>query len=269
MRGRAVAGPALIALAVLFSGPGVLAADPEVQDQLFKLQKDTARLLDKLEKLEQSQGDRSTAACAETVARMDALERQFRVLEEQLLAAQRQLDETLGEVRALRRSSAQPLAPAQQPAPAGAAQLPPTSPGPVVTAPAPAGGSPNDLFNAAYADYSRRHFDLALAGFESALRVDPDGPMADDAQYWIGETLYAMNRPLDAVQAFDRLISGFAGSDKVPAAHLKKGLALLDARRTTDGAQELQMLVKRWPESAEARIAQEHMKRRGLLPAEP
>ena len=268
---------------------------PDVQDQLFKLQKDSARVLEQLDALQKKSVD-PTTACAEAATRTETLEREMRVIEEQLLATQRRLDEVLAEVRSQRPGAAPVLNPARPPegearppgggaAAAGAAgaaaasvasPAPSSSPGSpaappsaAATRPGPAtgSGSPTDLFNAADSDYSRRHYELALSGFQAAFQADPKGPMADDALYWTGETLYAMGRYSDAVGAYDTLIESFPRGEKTPAALLKKGLAQFEAKDNAAAVATLQALIRDYPNSDEARIAREHLRRRGALPA--
>ncbi|RMG49117.1 MAG: outer membrane protein assembly factor BamD [Acidobacteria bacterium] len=243
----------------------------EIHDQLFKLQKDTARLLKAVEESRAAPGGAAAASCADAAERVENLELQIHAIQEQIAATQRRLDEVLVALRTMRGTPSSawegnaggfgagsvPQAPEAGPAAAGAAEPP--------AAEAPAGGSPTDLFNGAYADYSRGKFELALAGFEAALRADPSGPLADDAQYWIGETLYAMGRYREAADAFDAVITRYPEEDKLPAAHLKKGLALFEARETAAGVGELQYVIETWPDSDEARIAREYFKRKGIV----
>src|SRR5262245_60501411 len=48
-------------------------------------------------------------------------------------------------------------------------------------------GNPDQLFAAAYADYSRANYPLALSEFTTYVESYPTSEMADNAQYWIGE----------------------------------------------------------------------------------
>lgn len=249
---------------------------PGIQDQLFKLQKDSARLLQQMDELEKALSeDRSLAACAEAASRAEALERQVKALEEQWLSTQRRLDEVLSEVRTLRPGATPVIVTPPADTGSAAAVADGTSPG--AEAPPPGGtevrpgpptgtGSPSDLFNAAYSDYSRRHYELALVGFQAAYQADPRGPMADDALYWTGETLYAMGRYVDAIGTYDALIEAFPSGEKTPAAMLKKGLAQFEARDNAAAVGTLQGLIERFPNSDEARIAREHLRRRGIVP---
>jgi len=279
----------LVATGCATTMPGAAPAtgSAEIRDQLFKLQKDSARILERVETLaEKASGDQASPACAEAATKVDDLATEIRALEEQVLATQRRLDELFSEVRALRRTAptgwaATAPAPAPGGTPGGAAAAAPADQQATAAAGqagtgeanAPAGGagpetpeeSPVDVFNRAYADFSQGHYELALAGFQRVLQLDPNGPLSDDAQYWIGETYYTMQKYPEAAAAFDHLISAWPRSDHVRAAHLKKGLALFEGRRTTEGAIELQELIETWPGSDEARIAEDYLKRKGIL----
>ncbi|MDQ7006882.1 MAG: tetratricopeptide repeat protein [Acidobacteriota bacterium] len=276
-----VAGILLLALALGACVPpvpgGATTADAgEIRDQLFKLQKDSARILGEIEQLKQPAGQgEERPLCAEAVTRIGELQHRLQVIEEQLLATQKRLDETLAEVRLLRRTpppswlppsadGARPGAEAPA-APPGAA----TEPRAETATPAPeestAAIAPEDLFHGAYADYSRGRYELALAGFEGALRADPAGPLADDCQYWIGECLVALHRYPDAVKAFEHLITAYPESDKLARAWLKKGIAQFEARRRVEGVETLETVIATWPDSDEARIAREYFRRKGIL----
>src|SRR5215813_12230611 len=47
-------------------------------------------------------------------------------------------------------------------------------------------GNAEELFAAAYSDYSRGNYDLALSEFRQYVEVYPSSELADNAQYWIG-----------------------------------------------------------------------------------
>ncbi|MCE5248556.1 tetratricopeptide repeat protein, partial [bacterium] len=161
------------------------------------------------------------------------------------------------------RAAAAP-APAPTPAAAPAAAAQPVAKPATPTDEAASGESAEEAFNGAYADYSRGHFDLALAGFRRAKAIDPDGPLADDSQYWLGETLYAQKKHLEAAKAFSDLVDQFPKSDKVLMARLKRGMALCEGKKTEEGVAELRKLIKSAPSTDEARLAREYIKRKKL-----
>ena len=255
----------------------------DLQAQVFKLQKDTARILALLEEEDGRSSVDAQAACAEVAARLVEIERRMGAIEEQLLATQSRIDDAVTEVRTLRRTLPYTFGRAEDTTGAGHPAVPSggaapadtrlsTGPRPDEGSPAieqgggapPVPASPEDRFNAAYADFSRGNYDLALTEFEQALRADPNGPLAATCQYFIGETLMAMSRYADAVAAFDQLISAYPDSQRVLTARLKRGIALFESRRTVEAVQALQDLINEEPDSDEARIAEEYLRRKGI-----
>src|SRR5262245_6332770 len=66
-------------------------------------------------------------------------------------------------------------------------------------------GNPDQLFAAATGDYFRRNYDLALSEFKTYVETYSISEKADDAQYFIGEILYAQKKLPDASAAFERV----------------------------------------------------------------
>src|SRR5262245_27125080 len=66
-------------------------------------------------------------------------------------------------------------------------------------------GNAEQLFAAAYSDYSRGNFDLAMSEFKQYVETFPGSEMADNAQYWIGESLYAQKKLPEAVAEVDNV----------------------------------------------------------------
>src|SRR6185436_13010138 len=87
-------------------------------------------------------------------------------------------------------------------------------------------GNPDQLFAAAYGDYSRGNYDLAISEFRQYVETYPTSEMADNAQYWIGEALFAKRQFNEAIVELDKVSTLFPKGDKVPAARFKKALAL-------------------------------------------
>ncbi len=53
---------------------------------------------------------------------------------------------------------------------------------------------PQDIYQAAYIDFSKGSYSLAIAGFREFLRRYPDHELAGSAQYWIGEAYLSLAR---------------------------------------------------------------------------
>lgn len=132
---------------------------------------------------------------------------------------------------------------------------------PQTPAPAPE-GDPNQIYQAAYLDYTKGNYDLAIAGFKDYLNKFPEAEFAGNAQYWIAESLYSMGKYDEAVPEFDKVITKYASSPKVPGALLKKGYALDALKRPKDAKEAYQELIKKYPDSEAAKLAEERLKKK-------
>ncbi len=117
--------------------------------------------------------------------------------------------------------------------------------------------SPQETYNAAYADYLKGNYELAIEGFKIYRQNFPDSPLADNALYWIGECYYSQRKFEQAIEQFNDLIFNYPQGDKVAAAYLKKGLALVELGRKDEAMVVFKLLVSKYPLEEEARIAQE------------
>jgi TolA-binding protein len=65
------------------------------------------------------------------------------------------------------------------------------------------------LYESAYQNLIKGHYALAREGFMQYLRLLPEGEMADNAQYWIGESYLAQQQFEQALQAFQTVIDKY------------------------------------------------------------
>ena len=96
---------------------------------------------------------------------------------------------------------------------------------------------PQDIYQAAYIDFSKGSYSLAIAGFREFLRRYPDHELAGSAQYWIGEAYLSLARGFtdasqndkasesleQAVQEFKKVQANYPRAEKVPTALLQGG----------------------------------------------
>src|SRR5438132_1320492 len=61
--------------------------------------------------------------------------------------------------------------------------------------------------------------------FQDFMNRYPKDELAANAQYWLGETYYAEKKWNDAIVEFQKVLKDYKGSDKVPDALLKIGMA--------------------------------------------
>ena len=150
-------------------------------------------------------------------------------------------------------------------------------------APTPSGGRSSggpgaeDSFKAAYLDFTKGNFTLAIAGFREFVRRFPDSPQADAAQYWIGESYVGTARAAqaqsqadkakealeDAVKEYRKVFVNYPRGSQVPTALYKEALALSDLKQVKLAQARLQYLVDNFPQSEEAPLARERLKALG------
>ena len=218
----------------------------------------------------------------EAERRLAALTQRVDALTASVTTLSGQLDEVNSKLEALSR---QPRAvappPASPPRPPGAAPAAPASPVPA-PAPAPAAAGsrpttnplqPQDIYQAAYLDFSKGSYALAIAGFREFLRRFPDQALAGAAQYWIGEAHFSLARGYanagqsqqatealeQAVQEFRKVLANYPRSDKAPASLYKEALVLLELKQPVVAQQRLQYLVDTFPQSEESALARERL----------
>jgi tol-pal system protein YbgF len=117
--------------------------------------------------------------------------------------------------------------------------------------------SPENIYYTSYSDYLKKNYDLAIKGFTQFIRLFPQNGLSDNSLYWIGECYYAQKMYREAANTFDRLILQYSDGDKISAAMLKKGFALIEMGKQGEGAGVLKELISKFPLSEEASLAQQ------------
>jgi TolA-binding protein len=157
------------------------------------------------------------------------------------------------------------------PAPAAPATPPPAS----AQRPAAPGTQASDLYQTAYIDFTRGHYNLAIAAFREYVRLYPGTALAEKAQYWIGESYFSLARAHQtrgeadravqelerAVQEFRRVVVTYPRGDRVPAALYKEALALAELGQFPLAEARLQFLLDQFPSTEEAVQAKDELAR--------
>ncbi|MEM8812796.1 MAG: tol-pal system protein YbgF [Pseudomonadota bacterium] len=94
------------------------------------------------------------------------------------------------------------------------------------TAVALSSGEPAQDYEAAYSRVLQGDYAGSESLFREFLKKHPDHHLAGNAQYWLGESLFARGLYRDAADAFLKSYSDYPGSSKGPDSLLKLGLAL-------------------------------------------
>ena len=91
--------------------------------------------------------------------------------------------------------------------------------------------------------------------FASYLTDFPDGPLANNAQFWIGESFYDEGDYERSIIEYDDVIRKYPGGGKVPAALLKQGMAFEKIKDKKTAKVLYNKLIKEYPESDESKTA--------------
>ena len=170
---------------------------------------------------------------------------------EDLKARQTRLSEQLTQIRQLLETIQAPPQPATQQTPQQ----------PVAAAPPP---NPKDLYENALRDLSGGKNDLALAEFQDYLKYFSDTDLAGNAQFYIGEVYYRKGDYEKAIDAYNAVLDKYPKSNKTPTAHWKKAQALLETKQRDAAVRELRTLIRRFPNSDEAKLARDKLQSMGL-----
>lgn len=153
------------------------------------------------------------------------------------------------------------------PAPTAPAQSAPTqapvTPSPVVenkpaataAAASAASGNEKERYQQAYDTLRNGHNAQAVKMFEGLLADFPAGEFADNAQYWLAEA-HKINRDYDKARAaFNRVVSQYPNSSKVPDALLKLGYIESDLQNQAKARDYLTRVVTSYPGTTAAHLA--------------
>jgi tol-pal system protein YbgF len=176
-------------------------------------------------------------------------------LAQQIAQAQREMEDLRNRITALQSAAGTAVPATGQPA-TGELTVPATPPGPAA--------DPMQTYQAAYRDYQRGNFDLAIEGFRDFLEGNGSSDLADNAAYWIGESLFSQKKYREAIEQFDSVVTRYPRSDKVPGALLKKGYAYINIGERAPGIVQLQYVVHEHPQSQEASLARQKLKQLGV-----
>src|SRR5262245_15757147 len=116
-------------------------------------------------------------------------------------------------------------------------------------------GNAEQLFAAAYSDFSRGNYDLALSEFRQYVEVYPGSELADNAQYWVGEILYAQKKLPEAAAEFEKVRIISPNGDKTAPALYKRGMVMLDLGRREEAVAQFLVLFKEYSKTREGELA--------------
>src|SRR4051812_13464233 len=263
----------LLAAAIVLAAAPARAANKEhqqlmadlriLQEQSQQLQNLLGTLNDAIKavntRLDQ-QAETTRKAFADQKLVIDNLTNDVRVIREKLDDNNVRIGSLTQELDSLRQSmqqmSVRPSGTSEPDASAVPGTQPPTAGQPPVV-----GVSPQKLFDTARGDYMAGQYDLAVLGWEDYIKSFPKSDQADDAQVGICTAYVQDGKPDKAVAACDLAIRTYPTGDKIPEAYYRKGIALSNLKDVNGARATWEELVKKYPGTQEAGLAQQGLER--------
>jgi len=120
--------------------------------------------------------------------------------------------------------------------------------------------TPDGLYAAAKQRFDRGEYEDARQLFQALLEQHPKSDNADNAQFWIGEVYYHEKWYEKAILEYQKVIENYPKGNKVRSALLKQGLAFSNLGDGDNAKLILKELVRKYPNSEEANIAEKKLK---------
>ena len=144
-----------------------------------------------------------------------------------------------------------PVAPAPKAAPSGgpvtAAGL---SAGPAVAVALP-NGTPKQQYDYAFDFLKRQDYPRAEAALREFMKKNPKDALAGNAQYWLGESLYARGDYQAAAQEFLNGYQTYPKSAKGPDSLLKLGMAMSPLNQHQGACTAIGRIAKEYPDASQ------------------
>jgi tol-pal system protein YbgF len=119
---------------------------------------------------------------------------------------------------------------------------------------------PSKIYETAYNEFLLGKYEVAIFDFKSFLKQYKDHDLAEQAQYYIGESLYSQEKYSAAFEEYKKVEESYSDSNLIPSARLKMALCLELLNKKNDAVIILQTILTDYPKTAEAFTAKEKIK---------
>jgi tol-pal system protein YbgF len=124
----------------------------------------------------------------------------------------------------------------------------------------PPPGSEQAVYMQALDSLKNGKYPDAISGLKQFLTTYPKSDLADNAQYWLGESYYASGDFSGAANAFQTLLHQWPSSSKAPDALLRLGYAQYELKQYSDARATLAEVSRKYPGTNAAQQAQDRLR---------
>jgi tol-pal system protein YbgF len=119
--------------------------------------------------------------------------------------------------------------------------------------------SEKTAYENAYALIPAGDYKGAIAALQDFVRRYPESAYASNAQYWIGNSWYALGDYKKAIAALEVVATTYSASPKAPDAMLSIGSSYALLKDNKNAKKALQQVVSKYPESSAAKTAKDRL----------
>ncbi|MEO8315724.1 MAG: tol-pal system protein YbgF [Pseudomonadota bacterium] len=123
----------------------------------------------------------------------------------------------------------------------------------------PAAADEQSQYARALDELKARNYASAIEMLRNLATTFPNGVLADNTQYWLGEAYYTTQDYDQAAAAFQGVVANWPNSRKVPDALLKLGYTQVEQGKVPAARATLQQVIAKHPDSDAAKLAAERL----------
>ena len=116
-------------------------------------------------------------------------------------------------------------------------------------------------YMAAYELVKNKRYDSAISAMQTFAQKYPQGGYTANAEYWLGELYLTKKEYSKAIEHFEIVMHQFPSSSKSAASMLKAGYAHTETGNNNQAKKYFQQVVKTWPDTATAKLAQSKLEK--------
>jgi len=117
------------------------------------------------------------------------------------------------------------------------------------------------VYGQAYDALKAGSYSTAITGFKDFLKTYPQSPLAENAQYWLGEAYYVNHDYDSAAEAFRTVVKKWPDARKAPDALLKIGYTQFEQRQYAAARSTLTAVTQKYPGTDSAKLAADKLRR--------
>ena len=118
---------------------------------------------------------------------------------------------------------------------------------------------PEALYNEAQNLFMAGRLSESAEQFNKFIQYYPKHSLADNAQYWVGETYYSKKDYQKAAMEFQKTVDNYPNENKAPDALLKVGFSYLELNNMDKALAAFKVVIEKYPSSDAAVKAKERL----------